>query len=187
MLVACCWMLGTPCWAARSKKAKTRLYRNEGSGFCAQVPAKWNGPAEVRSHPGGRFDAPMDDASITFALSPNEPRSIVLGQKDAGAQMASLDDYREAIPATWRKDPTVRDVKMADEESTTLNGVPALHIELAYKRGRAAWRYEIVFALSNDKQYAVEFDASKHSAKRYENDFQQAVSSFEFQCSANGR
>jgi hypothetical protein len=180
VLVACIVMLSAPCRAA--KKTKTRLYRNAGTGFCSEVPAKWKGPAEVATHPGGRFDAPGGDTSITFALSPNQPRSIVLGQKDAGAQMATLDDYREAIPNTWRSDSGVSDVKVVHEEPSTLNGVPAIHIELAYKRSGEAGRYEIVFALSNNEQYAVEYDATKHSAKRYENDFREAVSSFEFQC-----
>jgi hypothetical protein len=78
-------------------------------------------------------------------------------------------------------------VKVTQEESVTLNGTPAIHIELAYKRSGAARRYEIVFVLSNNEQYAVEYDATKHSAKKYENDFHEAVSSFEFQCSASER
>lgn len=182
-LVLVVMALSGSCWAAK-KKTKTHLYHNERSGFCAEVPANWAGPAEVPSHEGGRFDAP-NWGSITFALSPNQAKSIVLGQKDGGAQMASLDDYREAIPNTWRNDRTVSDVKVTKEEPATLNGVPALHIELAYKRSRTAWRYEIVFALSNDEQYAVEYDASKRSAKHYQKDFDEAVSSFEFHCSAS--
>lgn len=184
-LAAWAMMLSAPCWAA--KKTKTHLYRNEKSGFCAKVPANWNGPAEVANHAGGRFDSYGGDASITFALSANQPRSTVLGQKDAGSQMAALDDYREAIPNTWRNDNAIREVKVLHEEAATLNGVPAIHIELAYKRSGAAGRYEIVFALSNDEQYAVEYDVAKRSAKKYENDFREAVSSFEFQCSASER
>jgi hypothetical protein len=184
-LVAWAVVLSVPCWAA--KKTKTRLYRNERSGFCAVVPAKWNGPAEVPNHDGGRFDAPGGDTSITFALSPNQPRSIVLGQKDEGSQMATLDDYREAIPNTWRKDGGVSNVQVTQEESATLNGVPAIRVELTYKRSGWARRYEIFFALSNNEQYAVEYDATKHSAKKYENDFREAVSSFEFQCPASDR
>jgi hypothetical protein len=186
MVFACAVLLAAPCTAAK-KKTKTHLYRNAGSGFCVQVPANWNGPAEIASHAGGRFDAPNDYASITFALSPNQRRSIVLGQKNAGAEMATLDDYREGIPNTWRSDPTVSDVKVTKEESATLNGVPALHIELAYKRSRAAWRYEIVFALAGDEQYAVEYDAAKRSAKHYEKDFGEAVKSFELHCTASER
>lgn len=171
---------------AAKKKTKTRLYRNERSGFCTEVPSNWNGPAEVMNHAGGRFDAPNGGASITFALSPNEPRSIVLGRKDAGAGFATLDDYREAIPETWRNDHTVSNVKVTQSGSMTLDGTPALHIELAYKRSREAWRYEIVFALINGEQYAVEYDATKHLAKHFENDFDEAVSSFQFHCSAGG-
>lgn len=184
-LVGWALMLSAPCWAA--KKSKTRLYRNERSGFCAMMPAKWNGPAEVANRDGGRFDAPGGDASITFALSANQPRSIVLGQKDAGSQMATLDDYRGAIPNTWRNDRTISDVKVMQEESAALDGTPAIHIELAYKRSDAARRYEIFFALLNNVQYAVEYDATKHSAKKYGNDFREAVSSFEFQCPASER
>jgi hypothetical protein len=187
IFAACIVMLSAPCWAAKSKKTKTRMYRNEGSGFCAEVPVNWNGPAEVASRPGGRFDAPGGDASITFALSPNQPRSNVLGQKDAGAQMAALDDYREAIPNTWRNDHGVSDVTVIDEGSATLSGTPALHIELAYKRSRAARRYEIVFALSNNEQYAVEYDATKHAAKKHEDEFHEAVSSFQLHCLASGQ
>ena len=179
-------VLSAPCSAAKAK-TKTRLYRNEGSGFCAQVPANWNGPAEVASHPGGRFDAPGGDASITFALSPNQAKTIVLGQKDAGAQMAALEDYREAIPKTWRNDSGVSDVKVMQEDAATLDGAAALRIELTYKRARAARRYEIVFALSNNEQYAVEYDAGKRSAKRYEDEFREAVSSFQFHCLASGQ
>lgn len=175
-------MVTAPCFGA--KKARTRQYHNERSDFCAQVPTNWNGPAQVMSRAGARFDAPDGSASITFALAPNEPRSIVLQQKDAGAQMAALDDYRDAIPNTWRSDHTVSDVKVTQEEPATLAGVPALQIELAYKRSREAWRYEIVFALSNNEQYAVEYDATKRSAKHYEAAFHEAVSSFEFHCAA---
>jgi hypothetical protein len=185
MLAVWVMALSGSCSAAK-KKTKTHLYRNERSGFCAEVPANWAGPAEVPSHEGGRFDAP-NGASITFALSPNQPRSIVLGKKDASSQMASLDDYREAIPNTWRSDRTVSDVKVTQEEAATLNGAPALHIELVYKRSRTTRRYEIVFALSSDEQYAVEYDATKRSAKHYQNDFDEAVSSFEFHCSASGQ
>jgi hypothetical protein len=186
MLFVCAVILSAPCWASK-KKTKTRLYHNERSGFCAQVPASWNGPAEVPNYAGGRFDAPGGAGSITFALSPNQPRSIVLKQKDAGAEMATLEDFREAIPNTWRNDRGVSDVKVMQEETAALNGALAIHIELAYKRSRAAGRYEIVFALSNNEQYAVEYDATKHSAKRYEDDFREAVSSFEFQCPASER
>ncbi|HEX3928869.1 MAG TPA: hypothetical protein VHW65_12810 [Gemmatimonadales bacterium] len=187
MLVACGMSLSGSCWAAKTKKTKTRLYHNASSDFCAEVPADWNGPAEVVTHPGGRFDAPDGDASITFALSPNQPRSAVLGQKGAGAQRATLDDYREAIPNTWRSDASVSHVKVSEEEAATLNGAPALHIELAYKRSHGARRYEIVFALLNDEEYAVEYDATKRSAKKHENDFREAVSSFEFHCPAGGQ
>jgi hypothetical protein len=186
MVFAYAFLLTAPCRAAK-RKTKTRLYRNASSGFCAEVPAKWNGPAEVASHAGARFDAANGDASITFALFANQPRSIVLGQKNAGAQMATLDDYREAIPNTWRSDRTVRDVKVTKQESATLNGAPALLLELAYKRSRTAWRYEIVFALAGNEQYAVEYDAAKRSAKHYENDFHEAVNSFEFHCTASER
>ena len=185
MLVASVVVLGMPCRAA--KKAKPHLYRNERSGFCAEVPANWNGPAEVANHDGGRFDAPGGNASITFALSSNRPRSIVLGEKNAGSQMATLDDYHEAIPNTWRNDPTVSDVNVTQDKSVTLNGSPAIRLELAYKRAGANRRYEIVFALSNNEQYAVEYDVAKRSAKKYEIDFRGAVNSFEFQCQANGR
>lgn len=184
-IAAWAMMLSAPCWAA--KKTKTRLYRNERSGFCVQVPANWNEPAEVANHDGGRFDLPGGDASMTFALSANQPRSIVLGQKETGSQMAVLDDYRAAIPNTWRNDSGVSNVKVVHEESATLNGAPAIHIELAYKRSGVAGRYEIVFALVNNEQYAVEYDAAKRSAKRYENDFREAVSSFEFRCSTSER
>ena len=101
--------------------------------------------------------------------------------------MATLDDFREAIPNTWRNDRGVSDVKVMQEEPATLNGALAIHIELAYKRSRTAGRYEIVFALSNNQQYAVEYDATKHSAKKYKNDFEVAVDSFEFQCRASER
>ena len=185
IVFACAAVLSAPCWAAKEKK--TRLYRNEGSGGCAQAPANWNGPAEVANHPGGRFDAPGGDASITFALSPNQARSIVLGQKDAGAQMAALDDFRAAIPNTWRSDHDVSDVKVMQEEAATLDGAAALRIELTYKRARAARRYEIVFALANNEQYAVEYDAAKRSAKRYEDEFREAVNSFQFHCLASGQ
>ena len=183
--IVCVLVLSAPCFAAK-KKSKTRLYRNERSGFCAQVPANWKGPAEIASRAGARFDAPDGGgSSITFALAPNEPRSIVLQQKDAGAQMATLDDYRDAIPNTWRNDHSVSDVKVTQEEPVTLSGVPAIRIELAYKRSREAWRYEIVFALSNNEQFAAEYDATKRSAKHYEDAFREAVSSFEFHCSAD--
>lgn len=183
----CAAAVSSPCWASKAKKLKTRTYRNEASGFCAEVPANWNGPAEVPNHAGGRFDAPADDAFLTFALSPNQSKSIVMGQKDAGSQMAVLDDYREAIPNTWRSDHEVSAVKVIHEDSATLDGAPALRIELAYRRAGDARRYEIVFALSNNEQFAVEYDAAKRTAKRYESYFEKAVSSFAFQCSASGQ
>jgi hypothetical protein len=182
MLAGCAVILVAPCRAA--KKAKTQLYRNVAWGFCAEMPADWNGPGEVASRPGGRFGSPDGYASVTFALGPDRPRSVVLLRKDAGTEMATLDHFREAIPNTWKSDSTVSDVKVVREESATLNGAPALDIELAYKRTGMARRYEIVFALSNNEEWAVEYDATKRSGKRYEKDFREAVSSFEFHCAA---
>jgi hypothetical protein len=100
--------------------------------------------------------------------------------------MAVLDDYRGATLDAWKKDHNLKSVKQVGQNSTSLKGVPALRTELTYKRDGESRRYEIVFALWNNTQYALEYEASKHSAKRYEKAFASVVDSFEFHCSAGG-
>lgn len=171
-----------PC-SARSKK--TKLYRNDGLNFCLYVPADWRGPAEVKNHAGAAFGAPNDPVGITIGVLSNQPRSIILQQPDAGSDMATLDDYHGATLKEWKTDAHLTDVKQKVEEPTTLQQVPAFHTVLTYKRDRERRRYEAVFALWNQTQYSIEYDAPAGLSKRYEKTFQNVVHTFEFQCAAN--
>jgi hypothetical protein len=173
-----------PC-SARSKKAK--LYRNEGLDFCLYVPADWRGPAEVKNHAGAAFGAPNDPVGITVGVLSNQPRSIILQQPNAGSQMATLDDYRGATLKEWKADSHLTDVKQKVEEPSTLQQLPALHTVLTYKRDGERRRYEAAFALWNQTQYSIEYDAPAGLAKRYEKAFQNVLRTFQFQCAGNGQ
>lgn len=168
---------------ARSKKMK--LYRSESLNFCLYIPADWRGPADVRNHEGAAFGAPFDPVSITIGVLSNQPRSTILQRPDAGSQMATLDDYRGATFKEWKADSRLTDLKQNVEEPTTLESLPALHTVLTYKRDGERARYEAVFALWHETQYSIEYVAPRGLAKRYEKTFEDAVRTFQFQCTEN--
>lgn len=182
LLFSCLLLTVAPC-SARSKN--TKLYRNDGLNFCLYVPADWRGPAEVKNHTGASFGTPNDPVSITIGALSNQPRSIILQQPDAGSQMATLDDYRGATLKEWKSDPHLTDVKQRVEEPTTLQELPALHTVLTYQRDGEQWRYEAVFALWNQTQYSLGYNAPSSLAKRYGKKFQDVLRTFEFKCAAN--
>lgn len=182
-VVFCCVLFGAAPCSARTKN--NRVYRDEHLKFCLAIPADWRGPAEVKNHLGAEFGAPNDPVSITIGVLSNQPRSIILQQPDAGSQMATLDDYRGATLREWKTDAHLTDVKQTAEEPTTLQQVPALHTVITYKRDGERWRYEAVFALWNQTQYSIEYQAPKSLAKRYAKTFADAVRTFEFQCAAS--
>ncbi len=182
LVVASLCLSGLPSYG---RNKKTTLYRNQRLNFCLYVPADWRGPAEVKNHEGAEFGAPDDPVAITVAALSNQPRSIILQNPGAGSQMATLDDYRGATLKEWKADPGLTDVKQKVEEPATLQQVPALHTVVTYKRDGDRRRYEAVFALWNETQYSIAYDAPSGIAKRYQKSFQNVIRTFEFQCGAN--